>query len=355
MPLLQADPRLQRLQVVVPPGALWPGVQDVETLTWPLGDARLGYRQLRTQLRQLAPDVIFIPTARWLDCGRIPIVVMVRNMEPLTVPFGGNSLLEGAKNLVRAYTARWACQRANRVIAVSQHVHDFLTRQWRISSHKIGLVYHGTEPPPGCNTTVKPPALDGHALERFIFTAGSIRPARGLEDVIRAMAVVSTRDPALTLVIGGQSDPGTEFYLQRMQGLADNLGVAARIMWTGQLQPLEMAWCFDHCAVFVTTSRAEACPNTALEAMSHGCQVVSTRQPPMPEFFMTAALYYQPEDASALAWQIGSALAATPEQRQARQQAAQVRARSFVWSDTAQQTIEQLALTLAADQQPHSG
>ena len=32
-----------------------------------------------------------------------------------------------------------------------------------------------------------------------------------------------------------------------------------------------------------------------LEAMSHGCRIISTRQPPMPEFFKNGCTYYDPK------------------------------------------------------------
>jgi hypothetical protein len=99
------------------------------------------------------------------------------------------------------------------------------------------------------------------------------------------LAAVLRQNAALTLGIGGQPDPGPAFYQRRMQRLASELGVATHIVCAGQLTPLEMAWCFEHCAAFVTTSRAEACPHTAMEAMSHDWQVVSTCRPPMPAFF----------------------------------------------------------------------
>src|SRR5205085_10635944 len=135
------------------------------------------------ELARLAPDVVFFPTARLVDCGRVPTVVMVRNMEPLTVPFGGNSWRESLRNLVRARAARRACERATRVIAVSDFVRWFVTGRWGLPASRVGRVYHGVTPPDPASEMV-PPSL--RSVNRFVFTAGSIRPARGLEDLIRA-------------------------------------------------------------------------------------------------------------------------------------------------------------------------
>src|SRR5262249_59993443 len=104
------------------------------------------------------------PTARFLDCGR-PCVVMVRNMEPLERPFGGNTLRAGLRNLARAWTARRACRRATRVIAVSRHVADFLTSRWGLPPSKVGVVYHGVDPAPA--TTGRPSVLAGLEPGRF--------------------------------------------------------------------------------------------------------------------------------------------------------------------------------------------
>jgi glycosyltransferase involved in cell wall biosynthesis len=342
VPLLSAHPTVRRLDVLMPPNGPSPRLAGVPTFTWPPWDRRTGYRTLRRHLRQLAPDVVFVPTARWLDCGPIPVVIMVRNMEPLTVPFGGNSWLEGVRNLARAWAARRACRRATRVVAVSGHVREFLTVRWHITPEKVGVVYHGVDPAAAEPPTAQPPALGRPSPEPFIFTAGSIRPARGLEDAIRAMEFLAADHPALRLVIAGRATPATEAYERRMRRLS-GAQAAGRIVWTGQLTPDEMAWCFRRAAAYLTTSRAEACPNTALEAMSYGCLVVSTRQAPMPEVFADAALYYHPGNGGDLADQLRKVLTSGPEERAGRRQALQARARQFQWRETVDRTIEELA------------
>src|SRR5262249_30526606 len=148
-----------------------------------------------------------------------------------------------------------------------------------------------------------------------VFTAGSIRPARGLEDLIKAMAIVLRQGLALRLVIAGKPDAGTHAYKARLEHMARRIKVDTYILWAGQLSSLEMSWCYYNCAAFVMTSRAEACPNTALEAMSHGTLCISGDHPPMPEFFRDTALFYPCGDAQALAAVMLRALH-TPVERQ---------------------------------------
>jgi glycosyltransferase involved in cell wall biosynthesis len=220
LPLLEQDPRVSALSVFAAPGVAASPVFTGRVRTWPEHDGTRGYRSLRDQLAALAPDVIFFPTARLVRAGAIPTVVMVRNMEPLTVPFGGNTWREGLRNLARARAARAACRRASRVVAVSQFVKSFLMQRWRIDEERVGVVYHGIDPVESGPPASRPDALSGDAP--FLFTAGSVRPARGLEDVIGALPRVLQRYPHQSLVIAGGADD--ESYATHMNAWPRRLG-----------------------------------------------------------------------------------------------------------------------------------
>ncbi len=332
VPLLRKEPDVECVEVFVPPQMVRTGCR-----TWPQGDEMRGFRELRRAVAALEPDVIFIPTARVLRVGRTPQVTMVHNMEPLEVPFGGNTLVEGSKNVARAAAAWVACLRADRVIAVSRHVRDFLVDTWHIPEERIGTVYHGIDRPGD------EPAVP-LTRDRFLFTAGSIRPARGLEDVIEAMAELPED---LHLIVAGAVDRGAEHYAARMRSLAEKKRVSARIRWAGYLDAASMSWCFRNAAAFVMTSRAEACPNIVLEALANGAVSVSTDHPPMPEFFGDTASFYSERDARDLAVQLGHLLELPESARQERRDAARARAAHFTWKASAQATLAELQRAVA--------
>ena len=331
MPLIAADQRITRLTVFVPRAAmvnLDPGV-DVR----PWSSTRLpGHSHgLAPEVLASRPDVVFVPTARYVHVGATPAVVMVRNMEPLLRPFGGNPWSHSARNVLRAREARRACKRASRVIAVSEHVRDFVVTRWGLDPQRVGVVYHGVD-------RVPDEALERVAPADSLFTAGSIRPARGLEDVIGALSALDAR---VRLVIAGRVDPGCDGYAARLQRLAVQRGVADRIAWAGELRPTDMLRAFVSCAVFIMTSRAEACPNIALEAMSCGCASVSVDHAPMPEFFGGAARYYAAGQPGGLADQLRALLADAAE-RERLGTIARQRAATFTWDRTRDRTIEEL-------------
>jgi glycosyltransferase involved in cell wall biosynthesis len=338
VPLLLEDVRVTDLRIFVPEGAIdglppqWP------LAAWPASSALGRRRFLKRKLAEFGPDVVFVPSARWLRANGRPTVVMVRNMEPLEAPFASGRLPEKLRALGRRLVARHACRRADRIIAVSGHVRDFLVSQWSLPAAKIAVVPHGVEAPPEPS---RPGTLDGLPEAPFIFTAGSIRPARGLTDLIAALA--DGRVPAeLQLVVAGRTDAGTGQYYEDLLALARRLGVIGRIHWAGQLNPSQMSWCFRNAALFVTTSRVEACPNTVLEAIGHGTLSVSGDNAPMPEFFGDSALYYRIGNAGSLAGAIAKALA-LPVAEQARlRELARTRAALYSWERTAADTVSEL-------------
>jgi glycosyltransferase involved in cell wall biosynthesis len=334
VPRIRADPRVARLDLFMPGGLPAP---DAGPVKWWEPGRIAARRTLRRQILSLRPDIVFFPTARSVECGDVPNVVMVRNMEPLRVPFGGNTAGDALRNMARARAARRACRRATRVIAVSDHVRDFLVDRWHLPASHVGVVHHGVELPTDDCTA---PALlsDGGP---FILTAGSIRPARGLEDLLDAIPALRQRHPELRVAVAGRSDDRWCRYERALRQRAHHLGVERAVVWLGHLPSHELSWAYARCTAFVVTSRAEACPNVVLEAMAHGAPCVSTDQQPMPELLGNAALFYPAGSGRVLARQLCD-LIASPQLAGRLAQTAAARARCFTWSRTVHRTVDAL-------------
>ncbi len=294
VPLLVGDERISRFDLFLPPQSADLSGLGAEVQTWPRRDRWRGLKTLKARIRELRPDVVFIPTAAWFDTGDIPTVCMVRNTEPILLPFGDNPLREGFKNAIRARAARSACRRSTRVIAVSQFVRELVVDRWRIPANRVGVVYHGVAEATQPAEQQKPAAMVGQNVERFWFTAGSLLPYRGLEDIILALA--TRRSAGEYLLVAGKGVYSDD-YQNRMKRLAERYGLADRVIWLGHRPAAELSWCYANCLGFVMTSQIEACPNVVLEALSHGCACVSTKCSPMPEFFRDTANYYESGDA----------------------------------------------------------
>lgn len=337
VPILAATERLE-LAMFSPANMDLAPISSVRNERWPTDDEYRGFRALRGKLSDFAPDVVFIPTARYVDTP-FPTVVMVRNMEPLVLPFSGNSFADGMRNVARRYVARASCRKASRIIAVSGYVHDFLRDRWNVPPAKLAVVPHGVGEVIPKLGHVRPRSVKADVGHQFIFAAGSVRPSRGLEDVIKAVALLRSRGADVDLVIAGTVSGSTEAYHGALRALSEASGIAEHVVWAGDLTPREMAWCFSNCRAFAMTSRVEACPNTVLEALSHGTLSVSSTLPPMPEFFGDGALYYKAGNEGELASRLAEIMALDDRARDDLAGRARARAALFSWSDTARGTI----------------
>jgi glycosyltransferase involved in cell wall biosynthesis len=340
VPLVRASPMITKLDVVSPSTIRLNQHPGVRYSYWGRRDTRAPLA-LQKQLEGIGPDVVFLPTARYVKTG-LPTVIMIRNMEPLIAPLRGNSAREGFRNLGRRLEARRSCARADRIIAVSGFVKEFLINNWRIDPQKIGVVPHGVEAPISSSFQIKPRLLAQADDRPVIFTAGSIRPARGLEDVLSAIKILKGRGVRPVLVVAGEIHSNSLPYYAMLSRLIARRGIQSQVAWVGSLSKEEMAWCLSNCAAFVMTSRVEACPNTALEAMAYGVPSIATTNPPMPETFREAAVYYSPTDSAALADQIQKILELPADLRRAWAKRSRLRAASFDWRITAELTVRQL-------------
>ncbi len=115
VPLLRVHGAIGRLDVLTPQVMLPELAEHASgVLAWPDGDWLRGFRRLKAMLVSLAPDVVWIPTARWLHSDR-PTVVMVRNTEPIDWPLWRNPPMEAVRNVLRArqghvaWRPTWSC------------------------------------------------------------------------------------------------------------------------------------------------------------------------------------------------------------------------------------------------------
>jgi glycosyltransferase involved in cell wall biosynthesis len=335
------------LRVLVPPaGKPEAGIAPELVHAWPEAERLNPSRWIRRNLQEFDPDVVFVPTANPFRFADKPTVVMVRNMEPLLCPLRGNPWPLKLRNLARREVARWACRRADRIIAVSAFVRRFLAEQWGVAEDRMSVVPFGVIQDIPADALRRPAGLDEVEEGKWLFAAGSLRPGRGLEDVLEALQRLYSAGTALTLAIAGEADPHTRAFAARLKARAEAAGLGPRLRWLGTLSAAEMGWCFRHAGAFVMTSRMEACPNTVLEAMAHGALSISTDQEPMPEFFGDTATYYPAQDSGALAECIETTLALSLATREQKRAAARERAKSFTWERAASQTVAELQRVL---------
>jgi len=297
-------------------------------------------RKMKECLKKFAPDILFLPVDRHIKFNNVPVVNMVRNMEPFIPNMKGDTLHEVFKKFVQRRLVINAIRQADHTIAVSRFVEDYLKSKLNVSKEKVSLVYHGLSSQINGNC-VRPASVPVEWDSKFLFTCGSVRPARGLEDLFEAMSYLKASNLDINVVIAGNTIPGMRKYHNGLKRLIELKGLNHNVRWVGNLEDDEMCWCYNRCHLFVMTSRIEACPNIALEAMSHGCVIISTDSLPMPEFFREAAVYYSHGKGNSLSAAIQRMLK-SDNYRKKISECGKKRASEFSWDRCVEKTVTEL-------------
>lgn len=298
-------------------------------------------RKMAECLNKFSPDIIFLPIDRYIRFKSVPVVNMVRNMEPLVPNMKGDTVQEIFKKFIQRKLTYNSVRRADHTIAVSDFVKEYLTATLHVPENKVSRVYHGLTPPL-TESCVRPVSVPSRWDRGFLFTCGSIRPARGLEDALEALMELKAQNLDMRLVIAGETVPGMRKYRNELERVLALRGLFDSVCWAGNLNDEEMKWCYNNCSVFVMSSRVESFGQIALEAMSQSCICISANNPCLPEIFKDAALYYPPKDSQSLAKVIKSVFSWDSSQRERMAELARYRAAEFSWDVCAERTVAEL-------------
>jgi glycosyltransferase involved in cell wall biosynthesis len=147
---------------------------------------------------------------------------------------------------------------------------------------KIDIVPCGFDPEEFPPSTIDARQQLGFQQDDFVLLQlGRMVPRKGVDNVIQALAVLEKeyRIAAKLLVVGGNSaspDSITTPELGRLRALADSLGVADRVIFTGQRAREQLRFYYGAADVFCTTPWYEPFGITPVEAMACGVPVVGS-------------------------------------------------------------------------------
>ncbi len=308
--------------------------------------------ELLRELEMFSPDVIFVPVERVFSFKNVPVVNMIQNMEPFVSIFE-NPLIEIPGLFSRFWHGKGAIKKSDRIISPSNFVKDFLIKNWKIPRGNIGLAYHGIDIVENVDER-RPEIIPIAWKDNFLFIAGSIRPARGIEDALRALKhLKSCGVKNINLVIAGEVSPTMVGYLRKLKNFIRKSNLAPGVCWVGNLSEKEMAWCYKNCLVFLMTSRVESFGMIGGEAMAHGCICISADSPCLPEIFADAAVFYRSKDPKDLAEAIKRALLFDSDRRKAMSEKARTRAGKFSWDVCADNTVAELTKAVSKNNFPN--
>jgi glycosyltransferase involved in cell wall biosynthesis len=131
-----------------------------------------------------------------------------------------------------------------------------------------------------------------------IVVARNLEPIYDIASGLRAMALLLCRYPGARMSVAGSGPERAS-----LERLAQELGIAEQVEFTGRLDSVEMAALYRSATLSLNTALADNMPNSVLEALACGLPVVSTEVGGVPFLVRhgETALLVRPGDADGMA------------------------------------------------------
>ncbi len=128
---------------------------------------------------------------------------------------------------------------------------------------------------------VKKVRMELHAHGRkIIITTSRLTLKNGVDDLIRAFAVVKKQVPSVLVICGVGEDE------QKLRALAEELGVSADVCFLGLVPYKQLPKYVSAADVFVRPSLSEGFGNSFVEALSCGVPIIGTPVGGIPDFLV---------------------------------------------------------------------
>ncbi len=199
----------------------------------------------------------------------VPHVAMFHTLGRLK----SRALTETADSDVRVNVETRVVAAADRIIASSEHERQSLVDLYGARRERVSVV------PCGVDLDLFRPVAPDLAKARLglngevILFVGRMDPIKGLDVLLRAVALLKER-PNLTLVVVGGS--GSEEEMRRCQVLVGTLGIEDRVQFRGSVPQEELPTYYSAASVLVIPSHYESFGLAAVEALACGTPVVGS-------------------------------------------------------------------------------
>ncbi len=245
------------------------------------------------------------------------------------------------KNALYRVVIRHAVKASEKVIAISNFTKQDIIKHFGIASDKVAMTYEGTtDLSSGSDSRFtskldQSEVLSGYCiLEPYILYVGNAYPHKNLEFLITVFSEVKKEISDLKLVLVGKKD----YFYSRLKDFALTFKDES-VIFPGYVPDRELEVLFSHAVAYIFPSKYEGFGLPPLEAMSRGCPVISSDATCLPEVLGDAALYFNPDDASALAKQI-KRLLGDQDLRKALISKGYAQSKLYDWYRCAEQTHE---------------
>lgn len=287
------------------------------------------------------PDVFFTPSHYAPRLSPIPTVMSIMDLSYVHFPelFAKRDLFQ-LKNWTE-----YSAKRAAKILTISNASKDDILKVYKRSSQDVIVTHLGIKD--GVGSKVVDSGMNMEELERkfgitgkYILFVGTLQPRKNIARLIEAFASVKhavsdVKD--LQLVVVGKKG----WLYEDILAAPEKYGVADTVKFLDFVTDEDLPSLYKHAEVFVLPSLYEGFGLPVLEAMKHGCPVITSNISSLPEAGGDAAVYVNPEDTKDIAQKIGEVLR-DKNLRERMVKKGYEHIKKFSWEKTAKETLEVL-------------
>jgi glycosyltransferase involved in cell wall biosynthesis len=221
-------------------------------------------------------------------------------------------------------------KKAKHIIVPTQFVADDVNKYHLFTNRKTTVTLESSEPPlPG------KPKIPENAPDNFIMYTGSAFEHKNLERLISAFCLLKEQHEDLKLVLVGKR----EYHSKQLEKWIKRNTRTESVIFTGFIPDEELKWYYQNARAYVFPSLSEGFGLPGLEAMVHGCPVVSSNATCLPEVNGDAAEYFNPENIAEIAEAIDKVISSEALRKKLIAKGYE-NAKRFSWRKMATQTLQ---------------
>jgi len=252
---------------------------------------RVVYQQLIAPFFDRSSTLLVCPGDQAPVWGRAQILFVLHDVRRVTIPASTGNRLEA---LYYRLVIRRGVRRAAAILTISEFSRGEIVRLYR----PVAPIAVVTSPLEARGRDRK----GGDAAQTpTLLAVGALRPYKGLETLIIALAKLAANGSEVPRVICVGTDETSTGYAERLERLATTRGVDSHFELRGWVSDSELQALRGDCIGAVSPSDYEGYGLPLAESLASGLPTIASAIPPHREIAGGAALYFEPGDAASLA------------------------------------------------------
>lgn len=284
---------------------------------------------LLAQIKQQKPDLVFFSMVQQPLLLTGKTITMMHDLTALRFKNNRqNSLVQGFRQQLYNFMNYVVCKKSSKILTPSKFVKDDLIKRYGVSEEKITVTYESADK---ISTPIR--AFKELSQKRFLLYVGRAQPHKNLRNLIESFHLVQQKHPELFLVLAGKID----LAYQEIINFVGQKSIQ-NVMFLGFVNDGQLRWLYNNAQAYIMPSLSEGFGLPGLEAMAHGCPLISSDATCLPEIYGEGALYFNPGDEQGMANKIIAVL----EDEKLRAQlikAGHSQLKKYSWSNMAKETL----------------